>query len=329
MSISIGVLRLDPPVILAPMSGVTDLPFRRLVRGFGDCLVVSEMIASQAMIRQTRRSLRKTAPDCAEEYPMAVQIAGNDPGIMAQAARLGQDRGATLIDINFGCPAKKVVGKLAGSALMRDLGHARRIIEAVVGAVQIPVSLKMRTGWNEDNRNAPDLARIAEDCGIAMLAVHGRTRDQGYRGRADWRFIGRVKDAVSIPVVANGDITTVAHAAECLEQSGADGVMIGRGAYGRPWFVSQVAAYLRTGRQPAEPPVAMRLATALRHYDALLDFYGPHVGVRVARKHLAWYCAGLPGASAVRARLFRLENPREVRETLRGFFEPAARREAA
>ncbi len=329
MSINIGALRLDPPVILAPMSGITDLPFRRLVRSFGDCLVVSEMIASQAMIRQTRRSLRKTASDCAEEYPIAVQIAGNDPGVMAEAARLGQDRGATLIDINFGCPAKKVVGKLAGSALMRDLDHARRIIEAVLGAVQIPVSLKMRTGWDEDNRNAPVLARIAEDCGIAMLAVHGRTRDQGYRGQADWRFIRQVKDAVSIPVVANGDITTVARASQCLEQSGADGVMIGRGVYGRPWFVSHVAAYLKTGRQPAEPPPAMRLATALRHYDALLDFYGPHVGLRVARKHLAWYCAGLPGAPAVRDRLFRLETPEAVRETLRGFFLPAAERDAA
>jgi len=329
MSITIGKLHLDPPVILAPMSGITDLPFRRLVRSFGDCLVVTEMIASQAMIRQTRRSLRKTAPDCAREFPIAVQIAGHDPGVMAQAARLGQDRGATLIDINFGCPAKKVVGKLAGSALMRDLDHARRIIEAVVGAVDIPVSLKMRTGWDEDHRNAPVLARIAQDCGIVMLAVHGRTRTQGYRGQADWRFIASVKEAVSIPVIANGVNTTLARARDCLEQSRADGIMIGRGAYGRPWFVAQVAAYLKAGRQPAEPPLALRLATALRHYDSLLDFYGLHVGVRVARKHLAWYCAGLPGAPAVRDKLFRLEDPNEVRDTLRGFFEPAAERVAA
>ncbi|MHA1538528.1 MAG: tRNA dihydrouridine synthase DusB [Alphaproteobacteria bacterium] len=329
MSISIGALRLDPPVILAPMSGITDLPFRRLVRSFSDCLVVSEMIASQAMIRQSRRSLRKTSSDSAEEYPISVQIAGNDPGVMAQAARLGQDRGATLIDINFGCPAKKVVGKLAGSALMRDLDQARRIIEAVAGAVEIPVSLKMRTGWDEDNRNAPELARIAEDCGIAMLAVHGRTRSQGYRGQADWRFIAEVKEAVSIPVIANGDITSVARARECLDVSNADGVMIGRGAYGRPWFIAQVVDYLKSGRQPAEPPAALRLATALLHYESLLEFYGLHVGVRVARKHLAWYCAGLPGASAVRDRLFRLEDPGEVRALLREFFAPAAERDAA
>jgi len=329
MSITIGTLRLDPPVILAPMSGVTDLPFRRLVRSFGDCLVVSEMIASQAMIRQTRRSMRKTAPDCSEEFPLSVQIAGNDPAVMAEAARLNEDRGATIIDINFGCPAKKVVGKLAGSALMRDLDHARRIIEAVAGAVAIPVTLKMRTGWDEDQRNAPELARIAEACGIAMIAVHGRTRTQGYRGQADWDFIGQVKDAVSIPVVANGDITTVERAGECLAQSRADGVMIGRGIYGRPWFVAQVVEYLKTGRQPVEPSPALRLATALRHYEMLLEFYGPRVGVRVARKHLAWYCAGLPGAPVVRDRLFRLEDPNEVRETLRGFFLPTAERNAA
>ena len=199
MSIQIGTLRLDSPVILAPMSGVTDQPFRQLVRRFGAGLVVSEMIASQAMIRQTRRQMRKSTTDCAAEFPMSVQIAGCDPAVMAEAARLNEARGAALIDINFGCPVKKVVGKLAGSALMRDLNQASRIIAAVTGAVEVPVTLKMRTGWDDDNRNAPELARIAADLGVAMIAVHGRSRAQGYKGRADWDFIASVKHEVSVP----------------------------------------------------------------------------------------------------------------------------------
>jgi len=329
MSIQVGALTLPSPVVLAPMSGVTDQPFRAQVRRFGAGLVVSEMIASQAMIRETRRRMLKSTTDCAAEFPMSVQIAGCDPAVMAEAARLNEARGAALIDINFGCPVKKVVGKLAGSALMRDLGHAARIIEAVVRAVRIPVTLKMRTGWDDEHRNAPELARIAEDLGVKMIAVHGRTRTQGYKGRADWRFIAEVKRAVSIPVLANGDIVSVADAQRCLSQSGADGVMIGRGAYGRPWFVAQVMQALAGETVAPSPGPDGRLDAALRHYDAMLAHYGVARGVKVARKHLAWYCAALPGAAEARARLFRLNEPKDVIECLRAFFLPQAERAAA
>src|SRR5437870_5057299 len=258
MGISIGSVKLDDPVILAPMSGVTDLPFRRLVKRLGAGLVVSEMIASEAMVRETRRSLTM-ARNCPEEQPMAVQLAGCDPQVMAEAAKLNADRGARLIDINFGCPVKKVVNGHAGSALMRDESHAARILEATVRAVDLPVTLKMRTGWDERNRNAPRLARIAEACGIRMITVHGRTRCQLYAGAADWRFIRRVKAAVAIPVIINGDITSLEDADRALRESGADGVMIGRGCYGRPWFIRQVADWIAKRARIPDPPPAMQL----------------------------------------------------------------------
>ena len=326
--ISIGHVTLGDPVILAPMSGVSDGPFRRAVAAWGAGLVVSEMIASQAMIRATRQSLQMTE-HTAGDVPMAVQLAGCEPEVMAEAARLNQDRGASLIDINFGCPVKKVVNKYAGSALMRELPLARRIIEATVAAVDVPVTLKMRTGWDDATCNAPELARIAEDCGVRMLTVHGRTRCQLYTGQADWDFVARVKQAVRIPVIVNGDICTVEDAAEALRASGADGVMVGRAAMGRPWFLRQVMAFLRSGEVLPNPPLAAQLAAMLDHYDAILTYHGTDRGVRVARKHLNRYCTTLLGAAETRVAINQEDDPRQVAALLRDFYAPYIDRAAA
>src|SRR6476620_242007 len=326
--VEIGPVTIGDPVILAPMSGVSDMPFRQMVKRDGAGLVVSEMIASAAMVRENRKTLLM-AKNSPEEFPMSVQLAGCEPEVMAEAAKLNEDRGAAILDINFGCPVKKVVNGHAGSSLMRDEVHAAKILEATVKAVKLPVTLKMRTGWDSNNRNAPNLARIAEQCGIKMLTVHGRTRCQFYDGRADWSFIREVKAATTLPVIANGDIETLDEVDNALEQSGADGVMIGRGAYGRPWFLNQAIHYLRTGVRLPDPSLGEQYAAVRTHFDAMLEHYGNETGVRMARKHLGWYSKGLPASAEFRAAVNRETAAGKVRALLADFFLPAVERQAA
>lgn len=328
MSIKIGPVTIDEPVILAPMSGVSDLPFRRLVKRLGAGLVVSEMIASQAMIRANRKTL-KMASNCAEEFPMSVQLAGCDPEVMAEAAKLNEDRGAAIIDINMGCPVKKVVNGQAGSALMREEDKAVRIMEATVKAVNLPVTLKMRTGWDDNSRNAPRLAKMAQDVGIKMITVHGRTRCQFYNGHADWDFIQRVKQAVDLPVIANGDVTSLDNVSEILEKSGADGVMIGRGSYGKPWFLAQVIEYLKTGNRVEAPSIAAQYEIMRGHYEDMLSHYGAVPGMRMARKHVGWYTKGLPKSAEFRAKVNSIPEPADVLAAIDEFYAPLCDRTLA
>ena len=322
-----GGVVIDMPVILAPMSGVTDLPFRRLARALGAGLVVSEMIASWALIRENAATLRMTALD---GRPTSIQLAGCDPAAMAAAARIAVDRGADIIDINFGCPVKKVaVGQMAGSALMRDEALAGRLLEATVRAVEVPVTLKMRMGWDHASLNAPRLARIAAEAGIRMLTVHGRTRQQFYTGIADWGFIRHVKEASALPVIANGDILTEDDALEALRRSGADGVMIGRGCYGRPWFPAHVGHFLMTGERLPEPDLAAQKQVLLTHYAGMLSHFGTEPGLRMARKHLAWYSRGLPGSAEFRAALMRMTEVALVLAQIDRFYDPLIERGTA
>lgn len=321
MSFFIGPIKIDDPVFLAPMSGVTDLPFRRVVKKFGAGLVFSEMLASRPMIENARKSSRKRENfDFGEEHPIAIQIAGCEPDVVAEAARICEARGAQIIDLNFGCPVKKIVNNMGGSALMRDEPLAISIIEQTVKSVSVPVTVKMRLGWDHDSINAPRLARMAEDVGVRMITVHGRTRNQLYTGTADWDAVRAVRDAISIPLIVNGDICTPQDARNAIEQSGADGVMIGRGTYGKPWVVKQIMDHLKTGTHNSAPSGEELRDLILEHYNALLEYYGIETGLKIARKHIGWYVSEMENSDALRSRVNRSENPNDVRQLISDYF---------
>lgn len=318
--LKIGPYSLPNRLFLAPMAGVTDRPFRQLCRRLGAGMAVSEMITANKALWASKKSLLRANHD-GEPEPRSVQIAGADPQMMAEAARHNVDQGAHIIDINMGCPAKKVCNVMAGSALLQNEKLVAEIIESVVNAVDVPVTLKIRTGWDRDNRNGPTIARIAEDAGIQALAVHGRTRADAYKGDAEYDTIAEIKSRIQIPVIANGDITSPQKALEVLNNTGADGLMIGRGAQGNPWIFRQILHYLDSGELLAEPEVTEIKQVLIEHLQNLYDFYGDYTGVRMARKHIAWYSKGLRNGNAFRQQMNQFEQPLQQLRFTREFFE--------
>jgi len=316
----IGLHELRSNLFLAPMAGVTDRPFRQLCKQLGAGMAASEMVSSNSLLWGSNKTLRR-ADHRGEDEPRAVQIAGADPQMMAQAAQYNRDHGAQIIDINMGCPAKKVCNVMAGSALLQHESLVARILRAVVAAVDIPVTLKIRTGWDRANRNGVAIAHIAEDCGIQALAVHGRTRSDLFQGEAEYETIAAIKSAVKIPVIANGDIDTPEKAAAVFAETGADGVMVGRAAQGNPWIFRQISHFLATGTKLLPPPVTEVRDTLLQHLENLYAFYGEHTGVRVARKHISWYSKGLVGGAIFRHRVNQLDSVAAQLALVREFFD--------
>ena len=321
----IGPYQLKNNLIVAPMAGVTDRPFRQLCKSMGAGMAVSEMVASHSLLWGSEKTRRRANHD-GEVDPISVQIAGADPGMLAAAARYNVDQGAQIIDINMGCPAKKVCNVMAGSALLRDEPLVGRILDAVVAAVRVPVTLKIRTGWDRGNRNAIQIARTAERAGVRALAIHGRTRACGFSGNAEYDTIAAVKAAVGIPVIANGDISTPERVKEVLDYTGADAVMIGRAAQGRPWMFREIQHYLQTGASLPPPEVAEIHRVLVAHLAELYEFYGETTGVRVARKHISWYTKGLAGSAAFRHAMNRLETSAEQLRAVDEFFVQLAER---